>query len=58
MPRKKNAPSEDCPDGAVGCLLFNHENGTSGRFRPTPAMMAGIVDTLWKFDDLYDEVMK
>ena len=32
------------------------ENGNSGRFRPTPAMMAGIVDQLWKFEDLYNEV--
>lgn len=32
------------------------ENGTSGRLRPTPAMMAGIIGTLWKFEDLYDAV--
>jgi hypothetical protein len=32
------------------------ENGKSGRYRPTPAMMAGVVDTLWKMEDLYDRV--
>lgn len=32
------------------------ENGKSGRLRPTPAMMAGVVDTLWKMEDLYDAV--
>ncbi|MBT4865851.1 MAG: hypothetical protein HON53_12155 [Planctomycetaceae bacterium] len=34
------------------------ENGKSGRYRPTPAMMAGVVDSLWKMDDLYDAVVK
>ena len=29
-----------------------------GKLRPTPAMAAGIVDTQWKMDDLYDAVMK
>ena len=33
------------------------QNGNSGKLRPTPAMMAGVVDTLWKFDDLYNTVM-
>jgi len=33
------------------------ENGKSGRYRPTPAMMAGVVDTLWKMEDLYDRVL-
>lgn len=32
------------------------EPGTSGRLTPTPAMAAGIVDSLWKFEDLYDNV--
>lgn len=29
----------------------------TGKLRPTPAMAAGIVDTLWTFSDLYDAVM-
>jgi IS1 family transposase len=32
--------------------------GSSGQLTPTPAMMAGLVDTLWTIDDLYDAVMK
>jgi IS1 family transposase len=28
-----------------------------GKFRPTPAMQAGLCDRLWKIDDLYDAVM-
>lgn len=32
------------------------EKGKSGKLRPTPAMMAGVVDTLWSLDDLYDAV--
>jgi hypothetical protein len=32
--------------------------GTSGQRTPTPAMMAGLVDTLWTIEDLYDAVMK
>ena len=32
--------------------------GKSGQRTPTPAMMAGLVDTLWTFEDLYDAVMK
>lgn len=32
--------------------------GTSGQLTPTPAMMAGLVDTLWTIEDLYDAVMK
>ncbi len=31
--------------------------GTCGKLRPTPAMQAGIVNTLWKVEDLYDAVM-
>lgn len=34
------------------------ENGKSGRLRPTPAMAAGVVDTLWDMDHLYDAVME
>jgi len=33
------------------------EKGKSGRLRLTPAMEAGLVGSLWKMDDLYDEVM-
>ena len=32
--------------------------GKSGQRTPTPAMMAGLVDTLWTIDDLYDAAMK
>jgi IS1 family transposase len=32
--------------------------GKSGQLTPTPAMMAGLADTLWSIDDLYDAVMK
>jgi IS1 family transposase len=32
--------------------------GKSGERTPTPAMMAGLVDTLWSIEDLYDAVMK
>ena len=32
--------------------------GKSGQLTPTPAMMAGLTDTLWTLDDLYDAVMK
>jgi IS1 family transposase len=31
--------------------------GASGKLTPTPAMMAGLVDTLWTIEDLYDAVM-
>ena len=31
--------------------------GTSGKLRPTPAMQAGLVDSLWSMGDLYDTVM-
>lgn len=33
------------------------ENNNSGKLRPTPAMMAHVTDRLWKFSDLYDEVI-
>jgi hypothetical protein len=32
--------------------------GKSGQRTPTPAMMAGLVDSLWTIDDLYDAVTK
>ena len=31
--------------------------GNGGKRRPTAAMMAGVTDRLWTFDDLYDAVM-
>jgi len=34
------------------------EPGTSGKLRPTPAMMAGLVDRLWTIEDLYEAVEK
>lgn len=32
------------------------ENGNSGRYRPTPAMQAGLTDRLWSIEDLFDAV--
>jgi hypothetical protein len=32
--------------------------GKSGQLTPTPAMMAGLTDTLWSIENLYDAVMK
>jgi hypothetical protein len=32
--------------------------GKSGQLTPTPAMMAGLTETLWTLEDLYDSVMK
>jgi len=32
-------------------------SGQAGRLRPTPAMMAGVVDNLWTVERLYDEAM-
>jgi len=34
------------------------EPGTSGKLTPTPAMLAGLVNTLWTIEHLYDAVMK
>lgn len=34
------------------------EKGTSGKQTPTPAMMAGLTETLWTIEDLCDAVMK
>ena len=36
----------------------NDDSGKRGQLRVPAAMQAGIVDRLWKFDDLYDAVMK
>ncbi len=32
------------------------EKGKSGRLTPTPAMQAGLVDTLWSFENLFDAI--
>lgn len=32
--------------------------GKSGQYTPTPAMMAGLTETLWTIEDLYDGVTK
>ncbi|HUE15722.1 MAG TPA: hypothetical protein VMR25_16255 [Planctomycetaceae bacterium] len=37
------------------CWQMRENDG--GRLRLTPAMQAGIVGTLWKIEDLYDNVM-
>jgi hypothetical protein len=29
------------------------KSGALGKLRPTAAMMAGVTDRLWKFDELY-----
>jgi hypothetical protein len=31
--------------------------GTSGKRRPTAAMMAGIADHIWTFDEIFDAVL-
>lgn len=36
---------------------YSDDSGQSGRLRPTAAMMAGITDRLWSFEDLYDAAM-
>ncbi len=51
---------------AAAALQIAHYNfcwrlrqpGKSGQRTPTPAMMAGLVETLWTIEDLYDAVMK
>lgn len=41
------------------CWRTRHHDrsGKPGSLRPPAAMMAGVTDHLWKFDDLYDAVM-
>ncbi len=40
------------------CWRSRENDGpNAGKFRLTPAMQAGLVDRLWKIDDLYDAVM-
>ena len=35
---------------------YDDNSGMSGRLRPTAAMMAGVTDRLWSFEDLYAAV--
>jgi len=35
---------------------FDDNSGQSGRLRPTAAMMAGVTDRLWSFEDLFEAV--
>jgi hypothetical protein len=37
---------------------FPDNSGRPGKLRPTAAMMAGVVDTLWSFDNFYDAVIQ
>lgn len=37
---------------------YPDKSGRSGKLRPTAAMMAGVTDRLWRFDDLYEAVVK
>ena len=36
---------------------YPDHSGQSGRLRPTPAMMAGVVSKRWHFEDLFDAAM-
>ena len=36
---------------------FDDQSGQAGRLRPTAAMAAGVTDSLWDFERLYDEAM-
>ena len=44
---------------AVGIALQNSESGPrlGGAARKPAAMNAGVVDTLWSFEELFDRVM-
>jgi hypothetical protein len=37
---------------------YPDESGRCGRLRPTAAMMAGVTDRLWSFEDLYRTVIQ
>lgn len=37
---------------------YPDHSGQSGRKRPPAAMMAGVTDHLWNFDELYETVMQ
>ncbi len=36
---------------------YPDRSGQAGRLRPTAAMMAGVTDRLWSFEDLFDQAM-
>lgn len=58
----------ECLEAACGMFLAHYNfvwrtrypdrSGQSGRLRPPAAMMAGITDRLWRFEDLYNEVIR
>lgn len=37
---------------------YPDDSGKAGRLRPTAAMMAGVTDRLWSFEDLYSAVIQ
>jgi len=37
---------------------YPDEIGRAGRLRPTAAMMAGVTDHLWSFDEFYNTVIQ
>ena len=39
------------------CQAHADDTGKRGQLRPTAAMMAGVTDRLWSFEDLFDEAM-
>jgi hypothetical protein len=39
------------------CWQTRHK-GTSGKKRPTAAMMAGLAGHVWSFDELFEAVLK
>lgn len=57
----------ECLEAAVAMFMgyynfvwrtrHSDKSGKRGTLRPTAAMMAGVVDTLWSFDDFYNEVL-
>jgi hypothetical protein len=40
----------------VSRTRYPDQSGQPGRLRPTAAMMAGVTNRLWSFEDLYDAV--
>ena len=58
----------ECLAAAVGMFVayynfcwrtrYPDDSGRAGRLRPTAAMMAGVTDRLWSFEDLYREVIQ
>ncbi len=37
---------------------YPDESGRAGRLRPTAAMLAGVTDHLWSFDEVYETVIQ